>query len=143
MRSKKSAIITNSLILFFFISPLSLLAQEKFLKLNNIIKYDSSVTFVPPNVNNLFSNKIYFTVPTGKYWKIQSIHSMTLANAGNFSIDLNNNLILGGYGYTGSNIFGSFWCLPGDVIAIYAQGTPGYTGKFNYRMLIWEFLLEQ
>lgn len=148
MRSKKRAI-TNSLILFFFITPLSLLAQEKFLKLTNIISSDSSITFTP-TFNNLNSNRVYYRVPTGKYWKIQSVNTMGILDnpsnprifpASPLYLEINNKLI--SYSYTDNGFMGSIWCMPGDLIAFYASGNPNYYSKLNFRMVIFEFLLEQ
>lgn len=147
MRSKKR-VIANSLILFFFISPLSLLGQERFLKLTNIISSDSSITFTP-TFNNLNSNRVYYRVPTGKYWKIQSINTMGILDnpsnprifpAGPLYLEINNKLIT--YTNTDNGYMGSIWCLPGDLIGFYAAGNPNYFSKLNFRMVIFEFLLE-
>jgi hypothetical protein len=152
MRSKKR-VIANSLILFFFISPLSLLAQEKFLKLTNIIKYDSTIQYVA-NFNNISSQRIALTVPTGKLWKIQSINTMAYNGTQVINIDINNKLFFtnGTYDQTFrtikdfSSTFGPLWCLPGDQISIYGFGTPwdnSAFNRFNYRLQIFEFILEQ
>jgi len=146
-------IITTSLILFFFVSPMSLLAQERFLKLTNIIKYDSTIQYVA-NFNNISSQRIALTVPTGKLWKIQSINTMAYNGTQVINIDINNKLFFtdGTYDQSFRNIknfsstFGPMWCLPGDQISIYGYGTPwdnSAFNRFNYRLQIFEFILEQ
>ena len=137
------------ILLFILITPTSLIAQERFLKLSDIISSDSSITFTPNN-SNLYSNRVYYRVPAGKYWKIQSINSMGITDnpysprifpASPLYLEINNKLI--NYSNTDRGYMGSIWCLPGDLIALYAGGTPNYFSKLNFRMIIFEFLLEQ
>jgi len=126
----------------FFLVSQPLIAQEKFLKLNRIIKYDNSIIFNPTCIQfTCTSNKIYFTVPQGRYWKIQSMHFRTYNGAGNVLIETNNVQIAVESAGSGS-VFGPLWCMPGDVIALSAVGTPNYSNTFNYRIAIFEFLLE-
>ncbi len=142
---------TYLVLLFILLTPASLFAQEKFLKLTNIISTDSTITFTPIGLN-YYSNKTYYRVPAGKYWKIQSINCMGIQEplppqlprtlpASPLYIEINNKLI--NYTSTDNGFLGSYWCLPGDLIALYTYGTPGYTRKLDYRMIIFEFLLEQ
>jgi hypothetical protein len=137
------------ILLFILITPASLIAQEKFLKLSNIISSDSSITFTP-TFNNLYSNKVYYRVPAGKHWKIQSINTMGIMDnpnnpriypAGPLYLEINNKLI--NYTNTDGGYMGSIWCLPGDLIALYASGSPNFFSKLNFRMIAFEFLLEQ
>lgn len=122
-------------VLFFSVS---LNAQEKNLKLIRVITRDSTINF-----SNGRSQSVFITVPQDRYWKIENIYYNTYNGATGGALYINGKNIW--RPSSGIQFFtaGPVWCVPGDVLDLFAGcANTGCSGTFDYRLAIFEFILE-
>ena len=127
-------------VIFILLNSIS--AQEKNLKLVQILTFDSTINY---NASDGITNAS-FTVPTNRYWKIENLTlnpssgSMASFGINNVRIWFNPASIIStvtSTTYQGPPI----WCKPGNVLQVWPQ-FQSYSGNYSYRIVIFEFMLE-
>jgi hypothetical protein len=121
---------------FLFFS-ISLNAQEKNLKLVRITTRDSSISFSGGR-----STSVFITVPQDRYWRVDNIFYNTYNGSNTGALYINGkNLWRPGGGFQAFTA-GPIWCVPGDVLDLFSLSSSGTGGTFDYRLAIFEFILE-
>ena len=129
------------ILLFAFLLCKNLFAQEKNLKLVQILSFDSTIYHNSPN-----GTSASITVPANRYWKIENLTLSPMSgsmaflgingvviwfNPGSIYVSATN------YTYQGPPI----WCKPGNTIQLWGN-TQNSAFSYSYRLVIFEFILE-
>lgn len=127
------------LVVFILLNSIS--AQEKNLKLVQILTFDSTI-----NLNSPSGTSVSLSVPVNKYWKIENLTlsppqgCMAIFAINNTPIWFNPTSIYNPvtyYTYQGPPI----WTKPGNTLNIWTNQQVS-TGNYSYRLVIFEFILE-
>jgi hypothetical protein len=130
------------ILLLAFIQLNSISAQEKNLKLVQILTIDSTIYH---NASDGITNASY-TVPANRYWKIENL-TLNPTSGSMASFGINNVRIWFNPASVISTITGTtyqgppIWCKPGNTLQVWPAFQNTF-GNYSYRIVIFEFMLE-
>lgn len=129
-------------LLVAFILLNSISAQEKNLKLVQILTIDSTIYHNAPNGITNAS----ITVPANKYWKIENLTlSPTSGSMAFFGINGVTTWFNPASLYTSATNYTyqgpPIWCKPGNILQFWPN-MQNNQGSYSYRLVIFEFILE-